>query len=67
MTDRILRIADVKTATGLGRSTIYRMIGNKQFPAPIKLSQKAVGWPESIIQRWISQRIKDSHCGAVNS
>ena len=57
MTDRILKMEEVKAATQLGRSTIYRLIEKKQFPAPVKLSQKAIGWPESVIQQWVATGI----------
>lgn len=30
--------------TGLGRSTIYRMIAAKEIPGPVKLGPRAVGW-----------------------
>jgi prophage regulatory protein len=57
---KILRITDVKERTGLGRSTIYKMVAAETFPKPIGLSVKAVGWLESDIQNWIEHCIKSS-------
>lgn len=54
---KILRMPEVKETTGLGRSTIYKKISEKEFPEPISLSAKAVGWLESDIQKWIEYRI----------
>jgi len=36
----------VRRMTGLGRSTIYRMEADGQFPPRIKLGMRAVGWLE---------------------
>jgi len=39
-----LRMASVMRRIGLGRSTIYRLIASRDFPAPVKLAGRAVGW-----------------------
>jgi len=54
--DRILRRDEVEGLTGLSRSTIYRHIHAGKFPAPIELGSNAVGWRESVINRWIATR-----------
>ncbi len=54
--DPILRRRDVEAITGLGRSTIYKMISDGQFPKPIQLGARAVGWPESAIRAWLALR-----------
>lgn len=43
--------------TGLGRSTIYRMIAKKQFPGPIRLSDRAVAWRQVDLAAWIEGRV----------
>lgn len=60
MATAILRLPDVKSRTGLSRSTIYLRISEGKFPAPISLGSRAVGWVESSISDWIDQRIKES-------
>jgi len=45
MTHHILRLPDVKSATGLSRSTLYLRIANGVFPRPVSLGGRAVGWP----------------------
>lgn len=62
MVDRILRVPDVKRITGLSRTTIYRMVKEQEFPASIKLSKKAIGWPESVVNKWIQQRVAAGRC-----
>lgn len=52
----ILRRPQVENKTGLGRSSIYRLIQLGQFPKPIKLTERSVGWLESEIDNWIQSR-----------
>ena len=54
--DRLLRLADVKHMTGLGRSSIYAGIQAKSFPAAVNLTAHAVAWRESEIDAWIAAR-----------
>jgi prophage regulatory protein len=54
--NRLLRLADVKHMTGLGRSTIYAAIRAKSFPAAVNLTAHAVAWRESDIDAWIAAR-----------
>jgi prophage regulatory protein len=53
----ILRRREVEARTGLSRSTIYLKISQKQFPAPIKLGDRAVGFLAAEIDRWLQERI----------
>ena len=48
----VLRLPDVLRATGLGRSTIYRMVAERTFPAPVKLAKRAVGWRHDDVRQW---------------
>jgi prophage regulatory protein len=43
-------------ATGLGRSTIYRMVASGIFPAPVQLGARAVAWRWSDLDRWSESR-----------
>lgn len=56
MSDRILRIKEVRAVTGLGRTSVYRLAQAGSFPQPIKLGERASGWRESEIQGWIIDR-----------
>jgi prophage regulatory protein len=56
----ILRMADVKLATGLGRSTIYKLISDGLFPKPFKLTEKASGWKSDWIAQWLEIQIAKS-------
>jgi prophage regulatory protein len=55
--ERLLRLPDVEALTGLRKSSIYDAMRRGDFPQPVKLSRRAVCWPESRIHAWIAQRI----------
>lgn len=52
----VMRLPSVKKVTGLGRSTIYRMIAKNQFPAQRQLTGRAVGWSSDDVYAWIARR-----------
>ena len=60
MAERILRRPEVQTRTGLSRSTLYAMMAEGRFPRPVKLGKRAVGWPESAIDRWLESRTSEA-------
>jgi prophage regulatory protein len=55
------RLPTVMQATGLGRSTIYRLVANGGFPAPVHLGPRAVAWRWSDLDHWSDSRRTDSH------
>lgn len=60
---KIIRLKEVITITGLGRSTIYAKMSVQEFPKNISLSQgdarSATGWVESEVFDWINERIQE--------
>jgi prophage regulatory protein len=56
MADRHLRRPAVQALTGLSRSTIHDLMAKGAFPRPVRLTAKAVAWPESAIADWLAQR-----------
>ena len=55
--DRIMRRPAVEAQTGLSRSTLYDQMRAGKFPRPVPLGDKAVGWLESDIAKWIEERV----------
>jgi prophage regulatory protein len=54
----LLRRAAVEAQTGLARSTLYKLIKDGTFPAPVKLTgQRAVAWSSCAVDAWIASRI----------
>ncbi|WP_339083400.1 AlpA family phage regulatory protein [Pseudomonas sp. TMP9] len=46
-------------STGLVRSTIYKYIGEGNFPKSVSLGERCVGWVDTEVQEWILERIKE--------
>ena len=53
----LLRLREVCRRTGLSRSVIYRRIAAGDFPAPVKLGERASAWPEQEVTAWCAARI----------
>nr|WP_242481060.1 AlpA family phage regulatory protein [Rubrivivax gelatinosus] len=47
-----MRLQSVMRLTGLGRSTIYRMINRQTFPKPVQLSERSIGWRRVEVEEW---------------
>ena len=56
-TRALLRLQQVQALTGLAKSTIYKLISEKSFPAAVPLAGRAVAWDSQAIDAWIDSRI----------
>src|SRR5262249_44851841 len=55
----ILRLKDLQRRIPLSRSAIYAKISAGEFPPPIALGPRAIGWLASDVENWIqSRRVK---------
>ena len=50
------RLPTVEDRTGFKKSSIYAGVKAGTFPAPVRLSARAVAWREADIDRWINER-----------
>jgi prophage regulatory protein len=55
--EKLARLGAVEERVGLGKSSIYAGVKKGTFPAPVRLSARAVAWRESDIDRWVSERV----------
>lgn len=39
-----IRLPEVKAVTGLSKTSLYALIKEKSFPAPVRLGPRAVAW-----------------------
>jgi prophage regulatory protein len=53
--ERLLRLPEVISQTGLNRNSIYQI---EDFPKPIKIGARATAWVQSEIQLWIKSTIE---------
>lgn len=58
--DAILRLPAVKFRTGLSRSSIYAKVRTGEFPQPVSIGIRSIGWIECEIQQWITDRVNAS-------
>jgi prophage regulatory protein len=66
MIRKILRLPQVEEATGESRSTIYKRISEGEFPKPVKLGTKSVGWVEEEVAAYNEARIAARDAAADN-
>jgi prophage regulatory protein len=55
--EKLLRLPDVESRTGLRKSAIYAGMKAGTFPPCLKLGPRASAWPSSAIDAWIAERI----------
>lgn len=56
-----LRMGAVTRMTGLGRSTIYRLVAQDKFPSPVRLANRAIAWRRTDLERWSEGRPTVAH------
>jgi prophage regulatory protein len=56
MPKKIYRLREVLGVTGLSRTVLYRLIKLGRFPAPLRLSERAVGWDSDGVEQWVESR-----------
>ncbi|CAN2528752.1 helix-turn-helix transcriptional regulator [Burkholderia pseudomallei] len=56
MAFKILRISSVLDCVGVKKTTLYRWIKEGNFPAPIQLGARSVGWRQCDVEQWIESR-----------
>jgi prophage regulatory protein len=66
MSQRLIRLPQVKDMVGLGTTAIYDKIKKGEFPKQVKLGRLS-GWVESEVQAWIGQQIQASRPAVAHS
>lgn len=56
MIQKHYRRREIEALTGLARSTLYDLMARGEFPRPVKITGKAVAWPESAVAEWLADR-----------
>lgn len=51
---KLLRFRAVLDATGLKRSSLYRLIAARRFPRPIQLGERMAAWPSDEVEAFIA-------------
>ena len=58
---QLIRLPQVKEITGLGKSTIYRLIEEGDFPKQVSLGARSVAWVMSQVEDWCLSKVKVAH------
>ena len=71
-----IRLPEVLSRTGYGRTTIYRKMEDGSFPRSVKLDgppidpnifdSRAVAWIEDEVEQWIDSRIEERDIGSTD-
>ena len=54
---RILRLGQVLDVTGLGKTKIYELQSEGNFPTRVQITAHSVGWIEEDVQAWLAKRV----------
>ena len=57
---RLLRASEVVHRIGVGRSMLFQLVAKREFPQPIRITSRNVGFVESEVDGWINARIAAS-------
>jgi len=56
MAKRIIRKKETLGNTGLSSSSLYEKVASGEFPAPVQIGVRSVGWIEAEVDEWIKTR-----------
>ena len=73
---KFIRLPEVLSRTGYGRTTIYRKMEDGSFPRSVKLDgppidpnvfdSRAIAWIEDEVEQWIESRIEERNSGSTD-
>ena len=73
---RLIRLPEVLSRTGYGRTTIYRKMEDGSFPRSVKLGgpledpnafdSRAIAWIEDEVEQWIDSMIEERGIGSTD-
>lgn len=63
----ILRMGEVVRRTSLSRSSIYRLIRARKFPAPVPITEYSTGYVESEVNAWIADKVDRRDAAGMRS
>jgi prophage regulatory protein len=56
---RLLRLVEVCSRIGLGRTSLYDLLQAGEFPRPVRLGKRCVRWQSNLVEAWILARIAE--------
>lgn len=62
--NRLIRLPEVMSRTGLARPTIYKAMAANRFPQVIRVGRAAM-WVENEVDQWVADCINASRLGGA--
>jgi prophage regulatory protein len=56
---RLMRLEEVCETAGIGKTLLYKLIGEGAFPKPVNIGDRAVRWVQGEVDDWILARIEE--------
>ena len=53
---RLVRLPEVLHLCAVSRSALYDMVSRGEFPRPVRIGSRSVGWRSREIREWIDSR-----------
>lgn len=60
VSQRLIRLPEVREKVPLSRSMIYLLVSRGEFPKPVNLGRRSVAWVEAEVDDWVKARISGS-------
>ena len=57
---QFIRLPQVKEMTSLSKQSIYRLMGQGDFPKQVSLGARSVAWVKSQVEDWCAQKLSAS-------
>ena len=54
---KFYRMPELRQLTGLSQSGLYKLIREGKFPKAVKLTSRATGYPNDLVDSWINERL----------
>lgn len=51
--ERLLRIGEVLEIAGISKSVLYEMVNREEFPRPVRIGRRSVGWRQREVKDWL--------------
>jgi len=61
MVPKLIRRHQLEANLGISRSTIYQMMASGEFPKPLRIGRRAVGWRVEDIEKWLEEMQEQSN------
>lgn len=55
---RLIKISEVLAICAISRSSLYALVRDRAFPAPVKLSERSSAWVHGEVLDWVAAKMR---------